>query len=120
MAKKHFDWDTYFDTASYMDVWRHSPMLQAGHAPTMYSPDRSELYISTIDAAVQTDCKRELDRMLDAVVGRFHDHKRDGYDRGCFAARIEIVELCSLLSGLSENPEKYLDPDLVMESKSVA
>src|SRR4051812_36530959 len=97
MNTRDFDWDKHVATATFKSVFERSPTLRAGRpVPSLFSPDRSQLYLSSIDVGVPTDDIGELTRALRSIgetyrysaSGRHIDHLKAAY------ARIDFLELC--------------------------
>jgi hypothetical protein len=114
MARQDFDWDAYLAQATYRDVVAKSPALSSDRPPTMYSPDQSQLYLSSIDIGVATDNPTALKFMLDKVIDTHRTTTERSNDRRRVNARIDCIELCGLLTQCSDDPEPYLDPDALL------
>jgi hypothetical protein len=110
-----FDWDRYFAHASFEQIRALSPDLSCRRPPSVYNPDRSLLYLASLDVDVPTADPEQLRIALDQVVSSYFDKVTAGSDSGKAIARTDFLELCNLLAGCAEDPEPYLDPDALLE-----
>jgi hypothetical protein len=114
MQTTDFDWDKLFASMSLDALLEFSPLLSRGRRPTMYSPDRTRLYLATLDIDVGTVDVAELAAVLPQI-----SDKR--YSSNCselaFAiAKIEFAEVCLLLQNCAIDPTPYVNPDALLES----
>jgi hypothetical protein len=115
VKNKVFDWDHYFSSASFQQIRELSPELSTRRLPSVYSPDRQLLYLTSLDIDVQTNNVKELLSALDGVRNSYFSIKSAGSCNGKDAiARTDFIEICSLLANLSEDPDEYLDPDALL------
>jgi hypothetical protein len=119
MSTRDFDWDKHVVTETFKSISERSPTLRAGRpVPSLYSPDYSQLYLSSVDISVAAADVDELTAALREVGGTYGrsvngkhvDHLKVAH------ARIDFLELCHLLSELVEEPEQYGDPDELLLS----
>lgn len=116
MSKQNFDWDDYLSKAAYRDVVDRSPALASAHPPTMYSPDRTLLYLSSQDVDVATDNVPELKQLLRMVLDTYRYSNKPGCDKKRLAAMTDCYEICGLLVKLDAEPDEYLDPDSLLNA----
>jgi hypothetical protein len=118
MTRSQFDWDKYLATAVYRDVCANSPELSSRRPPSLYNPDRTLLYLPSLDLDVATDDYNELRQMLRAVVETFRFAQRKNEIRKMAIAQIDCTELCGLLQTCAPDPEPYVDPDALLHESS--
>ncbi len=116
MSKRNFDWDDYLAKAAYRDVFDLSLALSSGRPPTMYSPDRSLLYLSSQDVDVATDDVSELKQLLRMVLDTYRNSTKPGCDKKRLAAMTDCYEICGLLVNCGADSDEYLDPDYLLNS----
>ena len=116
MNTHDFDWDDYLAQASYRDAVDRSPALSSDRPPTMYSPDRSLLYLSSQDADVATDNVSELKQLLQLVLQTYNYSHSPGNDKKRLAAMTDCYEICGLLVNCGTETDKYHDPDSLLLS----
>lgn len=120
MSKKaQFDWDRYFSTASFRQIRELSPELSNRRVPTVYSPDRQLLYLTSLDSDVQINDETELLAALNEVRSIYFSARSAGAANGKdVIARTDFIELCNLLAKSSDEPDEYMDPDALLEQTS--
>lgn len=118
MTRSEFDWDKYLATAPYRDVYANSPELSSRRPPSLYNPDRTLLYLPSLDLDVATDDYNELRQMLRSVVENFRGYQRTNEIRRMAIAQTDCTELCGLLQTCAPDPEPYLDPDALLHENS--
>ena len=119
MTNSNFDWDAHVASSTFSDIRRQSPDLGVRRLPTLYSPDRSRLYLSSQDDDVATGEVKELLRVLPeikaayrrAINGPSINHGRAA------VAEINFLEVCGLIGGLVEDPDTYQDPEALLLSR---
>jgi hypothetical protein len=116
MNKRNFDWDNYLSQAPYRDIVALSPGLSRDRPPTMYSPDRSLLYLSSQDLDVDTDNVPQLQQFLMMVLDTYRDSQKPGFVKKRLAAITDCYEICGLLVNCGVDSEEYLNPDLLLTS----
>ena len=123
-----FDWDAYASNATFREVQDHSA-ISGQSIPTMYSPDRDWLLLSSVGLDVETgdvnECVSLLDHIVDCYHGVTRAGRRTGYSRTDYHRQLSSLEndfneLCSTLVSHCDNPEPYLDPTELFETKLAA
>ncbi len=121
MRKKEFDWDGYFSSAPFRQIRELSPELSNRRVPSVYSPDRQLLYLTSLDIDVQTNDETELVAALNDVRNLYSSARSAGSTNGKdVIARTDFAEICNLLANLSEDPDEYMDPDALLEQASTS
>ena len=119
MRKRAFDWDRYFSSASFKQIRELSPELSNRRVPSVYSPDRQFLYLTSLDIDVQSNDATELLIALNEVRNLYFSAKSAESTNGKdVIARIDFIELCNLLANCSDDPDEYMDPDALLEMAS--
>lgn len=106
---KNFDPDKFLNTASYRQVRELSPQLSG--VPTLYSPDKSQIYLSSLDVVFRTDDVERLKSALRGLRETYEMAKSRSEFRRAWRARADHLEVCGLLQHLVDEPEDYGDPD---------
>ena len=118
MKQKEFDWDKYLSDSKYKEVRNSSPDLSSRRPPTMYSPDRKWIYLSSQDIDFETNDLNGLKSILEALSSSYNltreMHKSDYLK--LYLIRIDFIEVCRLIANLVDNPEDYNDPDSLLDS----
>lgn len=115
MKAKEFDWDKHLATARYSDILANSPELASMRSPTRYSPDRQWIYLSSLDVDCGVDDLEALKQNLEGVL-RAHAAYLSRKEYGkLHKLRVDCGEICRLVSKLAEDPERYGDPDALLE-----
>jgi hypothetical protein len=116
MSKRNFDWDNYLSQATYRDVVNLSPVLSRDRPPTMYSPDRTLLYLSSLDLDVDTDNVPQLEQFLVTVLDTYRNSQQPGFEKKRLAVITDCYEICGLLVNCGVDSEAYLNPDSLLTS----
>lgn len=118
MSKKNFDWDNYFAVASFKDISDRSPDLSSRRLPSIFSPDRKLLYLSSQDDDVETDNPDQLQSALTSIKNTYANViGRELIDHGkAYVARTDFIAVCALLANCTEDPDEYADPDQLLQS----
>ena len=116
MKTRNFNWDAYLEMAAYRDVVDCSPSLSLDCPPTMYSPDRTLLYLSSLDVDVSTEDVTELKQLLRMVLNTYSYSNKPGSEKKRLAAMTDCYEICGLLVNSGEDSDDYLDPDSLLSS----
>ena len=113
MKQNDFDWDKYLSCASYNEVRANSPDLSSRRPPTLYSPDRKWIYLSSQDVDLETNNLIELKSMLRAISSSFKisTEKHEADYKKLWLLRIDCFEVCALIANLVDDLEEYSDPD---------
>jgi hypothetical protein len=119
VKNKRFDWDKYFDKASYKEVRSNSPELSSRRDPTVYSPGREWIYLSSQDLDARTNDVEELKSILRFLHESFVIAKKFNDQTKMARIRIDHLEVCGLLHLLDEAPDDYADPDSLLDRVSV-
>lgn len=116
MKRKSFNWDKHFSNAKYTEIASNSPDLSSRRFPTVYSPNREWIYLSSQDVDIETDDLNGLKSILCALSNsyKFAMEKKDY--RKLSLLKIDFVEVCRLLQNLVKSPEDYGDPDSLLGS----
>ncbi len=70
-----FDWDQFTDRALFRDV--RVLQLNTDGLPTMYNPDRTELYLSTLDVAVRVDDAASIKSLIHDIAEEYRNGVKD-------------------------------------------
>jgi len=116
MKRAEFDWDKYLSTAKYAEVVANSPDLSSRRPPTLYSPDRSWLYLSSQDVAVETDDTNGLKAVLQHLSTSYKNAKASEDYKKIAGVKLDYFEVCELLQELVDTPEDYDDPDSLLNT----
>lgn len=118
MAEKEPNWDKYMAGLTLRQLVDAAPNGGAFERISVYSPGREWLLLASLDIAVRTSDAGELKRVLHYLVDKYARSIREGGYQYKYAweAHVEFFEVCSLLAGLDDEPEDYLDPDAVLVS----
>lgn len=118
MSEREPDWDRYMSGLTLRQLVDASPNGGAFERISVYSPGREWLLLASLDVAVRTADAAGLKRMLPQLVDKYARSVREGGYQFKYAweAHVEFFEVCSLLAGLDDEPEDYLDPDAVLVS----
>lgn len=116
MAGK-FDWKSHLDKATYRKVREHCPILKGSRPPTMYSPDGTLLFLSSINRETPTDVPKELKKMLVKIVDAHRKAVAAGDAWQTLAADIDGNEVCLCLFTCDGDPDRYADSGRVLSGK---
>lgn len=108
--KSEFNWDAYLATAKYEQVRRTSPLLSSMRHPTVFSPDRSLLYLSSQDIDVKTNSVSDLRMALNAICNSYESAQQSDH-RALWLIRTDCYAVCSLLQESGECADDYDDPE---------
>lgn len=119
-----FDWESYVRKATFNEIRDNSPQLAKSRLPTMYSPDKKHLYLTSLDE--QIDLVKInvdwIDRFLVRIAERFSislenkDYRKVGESEADFYVLSLLVynlELTGYPSG--KYTEEYGDPKGLLE-----
>ncbi|MCQ3001420.1 hypothetical protein NLO98_16850 [Pseudomonas syringae] len=70
-----FDWDQFTNRALFRDV--RALQLNTDRLPTMYNPDRTELYLSTLDQAVRVDDAERIKYLIHDIAQEYREGLKD-------------------------------------------
>jgi len=117
MKQKGFDWDKYLSNAKYKEVRDSSPDLSSRRPPTMYSPDRKWIYLSSQDIDFETNDLNGLKSILESLTS-YYKLTREMHKSNLILhlIKIDFIEVCGLIANLVDNPEDYNDPDSLLNS----
>lgn len=107
MARPTFNWDAYAAKAKF-DELRDLAVVH-GRLPTMYNPDRTAVYLSSQDIAVNVDDLEEIQALLEEVKRSFFttlNHQEHSYKK-LHELETDYELLANLLSNLESPPEHY-------------
>ncbi|CAI8881568.1 DNA phosphorothioation-associated protein 4 [Pseudomonas sp. IT-196MI5] len=65
MKGTNFNWDKFAQKASFDEV--RGLLVHAGRIPSMYNPERTELYLSSMDQAVGVDDIEQLKNIANEI-----------------------------------------------------
>ena len=120
-----FNWDAYASNAKFREVQDHSA-ISGLSIPTMYSPDRDWLLLSSVGLDVETGDVNECVNLLDHIINRYHivDRRfwisRRHYHRDLYLLESDFIVLCNHLANRCNNPEPYFDPTGLFETRTAA
>lgn len=110
-----FDWDAFFAWATHAQVRDLAP-VGGGRHPSCYSPDRTQLYLSSQDDVVENlKSEDKLRIYLRAVAASFHNEPPTNFERKACQYQ-DFLALCGLLANVCEDPDEFGDPDLLLAS----
>jgi hypothetical protein len=104
-----YNWDAYFAQATFKEIRSASPDLSTRGLPTIYSPDRSLIYLSSLGDYVETNDAVELKANLSILARQYHacdsrDHRK------LYLTELDFTEVSLLLFGLEGDEAGYGDP----------
>lgn len=100
MTSKEINWDRHFAKLTWNEVYESSPFFHGQRLPTLFSPDKTRIYISSLDTELPTDNARELADALEDIKGTFNMAKRsNGYYKMAMA-QSDFSAIQGLLSEL--------------------
>ncbi len=107
MAEKEINWDKHFSKLTWNDVYENSPFFHGQRPPTLFSPDRTRIYISSLDLEFATDNAQELADALEDIKSTFDMAKRsNGYYKMAMA-QSDFSALQGLLSELGADEASH-------------
>lgn len=105
MKNTTFKWDNYLQKASFDDV--RGLQVHSGRFPSMYNPERTELYLTSLDVSVKVDDAKGLKivagDVADALASKDPSSLSDL--RKIVDLRTDHNEIANLLHGLGESFE---------------
>lgn len=102
MSKNQFDWDGYIRNASYSMIYNYSPaLISMGRLPTIYSPDRKLLYLSSQDNHVETDNIKALESILCKLTEAYQSAIKKKDYKKMWLIKIDGREVSNLLSNFN-------------------
>ncbi|WP_122569741.1 hypothetical protein [Pseudomonas viridiflava] len=107
MARPNFNWDTYAAKAKFDDV--RNLCASHGRLPTMYSPDRTLVYLSSQDRDVAVDDLKGLQSLLSEIKSSFFltlDSRDHSYKK-LYELETDYDLISNLLSDLESAPDNY-------------
>lgn len=107
MARPTFNWDAYAAKAKFEEL--RGLAVVHGRLPTMYNPERTAVYLTSQDLAVNVDDIDEIQRLIGEVRKSFFatlDQKDNSYKK-LHELETDYELLASLLSNLENPPEHY-------------
>lgn len=118
MRESDFAWDEYFSRASFDEITKRSPELSSRSPPSAFNPDKSKLYLSSLDDNVRTDNIEELRSALDEIKRSYLAAQKahPSNHLKLALARIDFTTVCGLMDALVESPEDFSDPDHLLET----
>src|SRR5688572_29614662 len=107
MARPTFNWDAYAAKAKFEEIRDLS--ASHGRLPTMYNPDRTAVYLSSQDIAVNVDDLEDLQSLLREVKQSFFAtlNRQDHSYKKLHELETDYELLANLLSNLESPPEHY-------------
>lgn len=107
MARPTFNWDAYAANAKFNELRKLA--VVHGRLPTMYNPDRTEVYLSSQDIAITVDDLEEIQTLLDEVKRSFFTtlNQQEHSYKKLHELETDYELLANLLSNLDTPPEHY-------------
>ena len=107
MAGKEINWDKHFSKLTWNDVYENSPFFHGQRLPTLFSPDSTRIYISSLDLEFATDKAPELAGALEDIKATFDMAKRsNGYYKMAMA-QSDFSAVQGLLSELGADEASH-------------
>lgn len=105
MEHKSFNWDKFAQNASFDEV--RDLQVHAGRIPSMYNPERTELYLSSMDLDVRVDDVKGLKIIGNSIKEYIETFGSSSLSdlRKVVELRTDLNEISNLLSGLDEEFE---------------
>ena len=113
---KKFNWDNYIDTASYNKVLDGMGCFRK-LIPTMFSPDKEQIYLKTDDIAYNVNDIDILNLKLTELLERIKDKARSvkwSYET-LYLLQVDYLAISSILNDKDELPEGYKYPEYYLE-----
>lgn len=111
MAGKEFNWDKHFSKLTWNEVRENSPVFDGQRLPSLFSPDNTRIYVSSLDLEFATDDVRELAGALEDIKATFDMAKRsNGYYKMAMA-KSDFSTVQGLLSklGVDESSHRLVE-----------
>ena len=120
MSNKDFNWDRFSSLEKFSEIQKLSPDLGNRRLPTMYSPDKRFLYLSSQDIGIETDNQDELRSVLSAIKSTYDSALRAKPVNHfkAYVSQIDFREVCQLLAQCTGELEEFADPDHLLLSRS--
>ncbi|CAA9892102.1 conserved hypothetical protein [Candidatus Methylobacter favarea] len=107
MASNEIDWDKHFSKLTWNEVYENSPFFHGQHLPTLFSPDGTRIYISSLDFEYATDNVPLLKLALDHIKSSFDMAKRSNRYYKMAMAKSDFSAVQGLLSQLGADETSH-------------
>lgn len=121
--RRRFNWDNYCEHAKFTDVKSLAFGLSIRPVPSMYSPDKKLLYLSSLDLDVSLASRSELLMILQKLEEEFARLHYLVFSQGgnlyseLATCRKDFIEVCSVLYSIDPDniPDGVVDPDFYLK-----
>jgi len=113
---KKFNWDNYMNTVSYNTVLDGMGAFRE-LIPTMFSPDKEQIYLKTDDVAYNVNdtdvLNLKLTELLESIKNEARSVKWSYED--LYLLEVDYLAIASILDDKNKLPEEYKYPEYYLE-----
>ena len=109
---KIFDWDNYMNTTPYNEVLKGMEWARK-IIPTMFSPDKKQIYLKTDDAAYEVENTHALNTKLLELLKRIEEEVKnmDLFCENLYLLQVDYLIIWAILENQSALPADYEYPE---------